>query len=859
MPLVLKNYYHAIKASIKTGVWLIIYLVGFFAWSDSYASPSTAFFYGKPVPVDLMAHFEQVVVEPDNIDNIEPLTAKGITVFAYLSVGEINQSRPWYSDIPKNWLLGENKAWGSRVVDLSKQEWQDYVINKLMAPLWERGYRGFFLDTLDSYQLATEDPNLRLVQQKALINLIRTMHNRFPGIKLIFNRGFELLPEVANYAVAVAAESLFQRWDAAASSYGEVPEADRKWLLNKLNQVHDQYGLQIIVIDYVSPKQKQLARQTAKQIAELGFTPWVSNPSMDSLGIGSLEVFPRRILALYDGQVQPDGLQNSEMHKLLAMPLEYLGYTLEYVDVRKGLPSYCLAGQYAGIVTWFNSDELPQSEVYKAWLSRQLDDGIKVGILGKLGFKADSVFLHRLGLKTVPGKITPPLKIDHSDNLIGYEAKPTLKLRKLTLWESVEPTVKQHLSLIDKKGQQLAAVLTSEWGGVALHPYVIETGFQGRQRWIINPFEFLTQALDLPTIPVPDVTTENGRRLLLVQIDGDGASLLAEMPGTPLAIEVIRDQILKIYAWPTTVSVIESEVGAKGIFPAQAAQLEKVMQDIFKLDNVEIASHSYSHPAAWFSRPNVNSNGDDYQLPIKGYKFDLKREIVGSVDYVNQHLAPKHKRVSVFLWTGDGLAADNALTLTKSLGLENMNGGGASITRSEPTITRVPPLGYPVNNTYQVYAPVTSDYVYTNQWSSPFSGMQRAIETFKLTDSPLRLKPIHIRYHFYSGSKLAAIKALKEVYDWATKQKTSPILISEYSRKINAFQHISIARNQEGAWDIRGLGDLRTLRLASATGSPDLQHSKGVTGIHELPQGRYVDLLPTNGQVLLYMDSKMPK
>lgn len=853
MYLARKNHGRYAKPATEISIRLVIVLLLFFTCTDIYANPSTAFFYGKPVPVDLLAHFEQVVVEPDNIANIEPLTAKGISVFAYLSVGEINQSRSWFAEIPKTWILGENKAWGSSIIDLNNKDWQDYVINKLMAPLWERGYRGFFLDTLDSYQLITEDPNLRLIQQQALVNLIKTMHNRFPGIKLIFNRGFELLPEVASYAVALAAESLFQRWDAGLASYSEVPEADRNWLLTKLNQIHAQYGLQIIVIDYVSPAQRELAREVAEKISALGFTPWVSNPSMDMLGVGSLEVFPRRILALYDGREQPDGLQNSEVHKLLAMPLEYLGYTIDYVDARKGLPTYCLAGLYAGIVTWFNNDEWTQSEVYKAWLSRQLDDGIKVVVLGKLGFNADSLFLQRLGLTTVTDNIIPPLAIDYNDSLVGYEATPYPRLRGLTAWKSIDPNIKPYLSVTDQSGQQLTAVLTAKWGGAALHPYVIQTGFQGRQRWLINPFKFLKRALDLPAMPVPDVTTENGKRLLLVQIDGDGASSVAEMPGTPLAIEVIRDQILQVYRWPTTVSVIEGEIGATGAFPTQTVQLEKIMQDIFRLENVEIASHSYSHPSTWFQKSTVNTGGDDYQLPISGYTFDLNREIAGSVDYVNQHLAPENKRVSVFFWTGDALVTDDALTLTKSLALENMNGGGASITDSEPTMTRVPAMGYPVNDNYQVYAPVASDHIYTNQWTGPFYGMRQVIETFELTDLPYRLKPIHIHYHFYSGSKIAAIKALKNVYQWAAEQKTWPIPISEYARKIKAFQHVSVARNQDGAWDIRGLGDLHTLRLPA--GSPDLQRSKGVTGMDELPQGRYVSLQPSNGQVLLYMDS----
>lgn len=49
-------------------------------------------FYGKPVPTELLSHFKQVLVESDNIDNIEQLISKGVDVFAYLSVGEINAS-----------------------------------------------------------------------------------------------------------------------------------------------------------------------------------------------------------------------------------------------------------------------------------------------------------------------------------------------------------------------------------------------------------------------------------------------------------------------------------------------------------------------------------------------------------------------------------------------------------------------------------------------------------------------------------------------------------------------------------------------------------------------------------------------
>ncbi len=821
-----------------------------------YANPSIAFFYGQPVPVNLLSHYNQVVVEPENMNNLDYLHAKGTKVFAYIGIGEIHPTRSWYSEIPKNWFMGSDVAWGSSIIDLTQQGWHDYLINKYLAKLWKEGYRGFFLDTLDSYQKAVVKPENRLIQEKALSSLIKRIHQHFPGVNLILNRGFEILPEVGQYAVALAAESLFESWDQSKQNYTKVTEPDRNWLLEKLRQAQDQYGLQIIVIDYVDSKQKELARKTAKQISDLGFTPWVTNPGLNTLGVGLLEIFPRRVLALYDGQEYPEGMQRTDVHKLLAMPLEYLGYTVDYLDVNTGLPANSLTGQYAGIVTWFNNDALLRPMVYRDWLLQQIDSGVKVAILGNLGFKADNTFLQRLEVKLSQSVIREPLKIGLSDKIIGYEAKPHPKTRGFTTWQALG-NIETHLSLIDQTKQSLVAVFTGHWGGAALHPYVIETGYEGRQRWIIDPLRFLSKALDLPEIPIVDVTTENGRRLLLVQVDGDGANNTAEIPGTPLAIKVIQDSFLEKYNLPSTVSIIEGEA-ANGSSSGKLTETEKVAKDIFKLKNVEIASHSYSHPSAWFQKNYIDARGDDFHLSIPGYEFNLEREITGSVKYINKNLAPEKKQVRAFFWTGDGLANTEALALTRLLGLENMNGGGATISKDEKTITRVPPLGYVINDQLQVYAPIASDHVYTNSWQGPFYGFNRAIETMQLTDSPLRLKPLHIHYHFYSGSKLASINALRAVYDWSIKQEPRAIWVSEYAQKANEFQNITLSRNMDGAWNIRGLNTLRTLRLPTSIGWPDLKRSKGVVGVRDIKQGRYVHLLPIHGQVLLYTDPKFP-
>ncbi len=837
------------------GLWLLALLL--LACPAVHAqNPSIAFFYGQPAPLDLLAQFDQVVVQPEHIDNLAALHKDGTEVFAYLSVGEAERFRSGYRELDKRWFLGVNHGWGSDIVDLTRPGWREYLLEKRMAALWAKGYRGFFLDTLDSYQAVIKDPAGQAAQTRALADLIRAMHQRFPGIKLLFNRGFEVLPEVSGLAVGMVAESLFHGWDPAGKRYAQVGEQDRAWLVGRLQEARDRYHLPVTVIDYLPPQQRDLARQTARRIADLGFTPWIANPALDYMGVGAVEVMPRRILVLYDGQEQD--LAYSAAHRFLAMPLEHLGYAVDYRDVRDALPEYVLTGRYAGIATWFTDDELPESRRYRGWLLRQIDEGMKVAIFGHPGFSPDKALLKRLGLTPVLERPRAPLKITRADTLIGFEAQPVPQDRVLPLWRVIDSDISPHLSLTDASGTRVDPVFTASWGGMALDPYVLDTGYADRRRWMVDPFMFLRQALQLPAMPAPDLTTENGRRLLMAHIDGDGFPSRAEMPGTPFAAQVILDEVLKVYPVPTTVSIIEGEVGPKGLYPALAPQLEAIAKEIFRLPLVEIASHSYSHPFQWRKLQSDTQGDGGYHLDIPGYIFDLRREIEGSVEYINTRLAPPGKPVRVFLWSGDALPGKDALAMTRALGLANLNGGNTLMTLEHPSLTQAYPAARPVGEFLQVYAPVINENVYTDLWRNSFYGYKKVIETFRLTDAPRRLKPISIYYHFYSGSKPASLKALHEVYRWALGQETLPVWVSGYSAKVEDFERLTLARRLDGGWQIRGLGALRTLRLDAELGWPDLERSQGVAGVRDLPQGRYVSF-GSDSVALLHLKPQRPE
>jgi hypothetical protein len=823
-----------------------------------------ALYYGPAAPADMLAQFDRVVVEADHLApaQLAALTRAHTQVFAYISVGEVDRTRSFYPAIDRGWVLGQNPSFQSDILDQTKDGWRAFLIDKWMKPLWDRGFRGFFLDTLDSYQQVVTADDGRKAQVQAMAETLRQVSRRFPGVKLIWNRGFELLPQVGGLACGLAAESLFRGY--SAGTYTEVPEADRRWLVDRLTEARDRYHLPVTAIDYVAPGDRELMRTTARRVAALGFTPYVTGAGLDSLGVGAVEVVPRRILAVWSSDEQNDpsevkDVAYTEVHRIGAMPLEYLGYAVDYVDVKGPLPEYSLAGRYAGVVTWFTQD-LKSPGAYQSFLERQLRDGVKVAVLGNLGFELSPEWQERLSLRVPEVHPRGKIKVRLSDKLVGFEAPvhPLMSGFSPLVAAGDKDGMTVHLSLTDGDKNVMDAVLIAPWGGLALDPYVLEDGYKGGQRWVLDPFEFYRQALALLPMPMADVTTENGHRLLITHIDGDGFVSRAEMRKEDFSGKVILDQILKVYNLPTTVSVIEGEVGEKGKYPDLSPELEAIARDIFRLPNVEVASHSFSHPFDWQRLGRDQSDGD-----INGlfrYDFSLSREIKGSVDYINQRLAPPDKPVKVFLWSGNAVPMQDAVAMTRELGLINLNGGDTTASRSNPSLTNVSPMGRPFqgeDGDYHIYAPVQNENIYTNLWRGPFYGFRDVISTFQITGSPRRIKPMNIYYHFYSGSKIGSLKALRSVYDWALLQDPLPVYVSEYAKKVTDFQHLTLGRRLDGGWQVRGQGNLRTLRLPPELGWPDLSRSIGVKGVSDQPQGRYVSLQGTGNEVL-YLTQNPP-
>ncbi len=794
-------------------------------------------FYSKPPPEEALYLYDWLVVDP------QVFCMKGLRekfylkkrarLIAYLSIGEMGAHDPYYNSIKKEWVIGQNKVWKSIVLDLRKEGYRKTLLNRIIPSIIKKGYEGIMLDTLDSYQISIKNSKWK-EYESIEVEFIKKIRQRYPHIIIIVNRPFRIIDQIKDHVDAFLAESLFYGLDSNLN-YVKMKQGHTKILLKKLNHVKS-LGLPIIVVDYVDPEERKLAKKVAEKIKGLGFIPWVTDKNLCTVGIGGCELIPRKVLLLYDSHTEIDPALSS-IHRLVQMPLEWLGFVPEVYDINKGIPKGYLADTYRGMVVWI--PELKDPIPFYKWIKKKIKEGLKIFFVGGFGFPIKKEFLSPLRIEVVPNKakLLERANIIKKADIVGFETPPLIEYTDYLLYPE------QGTALIlakNSKGQISVPLAVTAWGGYAIPSTVMIKDITKEDIWAVDPIK-LFRLVFKPSFPVPDVTTENGRRLLTAHLDGDSFFGDAEFDPSRTTGEVLRDDIIKIYKIPHTISIVEGEIAPWGLHSKKSKRLEKVARSIFALSNVEAASHTFSHPFFWKdTHPQQAEKEYGHNLPIKGYKFNINREIAGSVEYINKRLVPRGKKVRVFLWSGDCLPSREAVRLTYKIGIYNVNGGDTTITNQAPFLSRISPMGISLGEYFQVYAPILNENVYTNLWHGPYYGYVNVISTFMLTDKPRRIKPISIYYHFYSGQKMASLNALKQVYGWALSQEVNPLFLSEYAQKVLEFRGTAIARDGD-FWIIRNGGALRTIRIDKAL-FPVLSRSRGVVGYKKINNSLYIHL-----------------
>lgn len=807
-------------------------------FSSVLAEERYAFIYSKNINDRFINFYDKVVVEADAIDNIYALRYPEKMV-AYVSVGEIEPWRKTTTNYELSWIISENKTWNSLIADLRKEAYQDFIFERI-EHLYKQGYRNFFLDTMDAYHVTHKDQVLFQKQQNALITFIHKLHQKYPQSKIIVNRGFELLDAIHQDIHAVVAESLLSRYNHDKKAYVAVPKADSTWLLDNFNKAK-KYGLDTISIEY-SDKSTQERINIAKEVKKLGIIAYVTDGLLQEQGECDIERIRRDVLILFNQSLFKDhDAVYGEVHRLASMPLEHFGYVPILYDLStKTLPSR-VEDQYHSVIIWSNGVTKNDEKLY-AWTQMLLAKNIKVLFIDSLVFTPSAKRLKSFGLEEEVNSndFVSPTKTQYHQSYKAYEIPASVSYEE----QIIKPiNVQPILSVTYQNGQISTPIAITSWGGYALHNALLHN-IGEESYWCVNPFQFFKDALGLNTIPMPDPTTEAGRRILFAHVDGDGFVEQSRTNKEQLASDALIEEIYTKYPIPQTVSMIQGEIDSIGMFPQLSSHMKETAKRLYHIPWIQPASHTLSHPFIWSKVTKAENAkpkaGKNYHLALPNYHFSLEKETLGSINFALSFAPQSKQEEKILFWSGDCLPTEEILAYVERKGIIAINGGDTNIQKNTPWMSHIAAFGLQRGNYWQVYTAQQNENIYTNLWSGPFWGYRNAIKTFELTEKPLRLKPINIYYHFYSGSKLASLKALDDVYTWAIKQKTSKLYTSQYIKKVKDFYRTAIAKI-EGGFEIRNDGFLRTLRFDGSI-NIDMKQSQGVAGFTHDNNVTYITL-----------------
>lgn len=231
---------------------------------------------------DDLARYGLAIVQPDTLtsEELKALKASGTLAVAYLSVGEVEPGRPWYTDGRANlqWILGKNENWGAYYVDASQPGWQSLMAD-LTGEFIAKGFDGVFLDTVDMVDVYPQT-------KAGMVALIKALRAAYPHALLVQNRGFSVVDDLSSVIDAVMFEDLSTGYDFEKREYTQG--GDEATAL-EMQALHERTGLPILALDYVPPDSPGRAYQAVQAALAYGFIPAVSVIDLDDIPDYGLE------------------------------------------------------------------------------------------------------------------------------------------------------------------------------------------------------------------------------------------------------------------------------------------------------------------------------------------------------------------------------------------------------------------------------------------------------------------------------------------------------------------------------------------------------------------------------------------
>jgi len=264
----------------------VFLLVGLLCLLTPLASADFAVYYGGigPSEYSRMDDFDVIILSPTVDDNYVSRLSSGHRVLGYISLATIGGWEPWAKDVPKALIIGRNDNWNEKVVDFSSPEWKRIILDEAIPYILSRGFNGIFLDNLDYVELYPD-------KKEAMVDLVRAIRRRYPGVTIAVNRGFSIIEEVAPYVDYVLFEDFVTHYNFSSGRYEVFDEDDLRWEFNQIERL-ESLGVPVLALSYANLSDESQAREFSKLVCKYAEEYNVSGVYLTDLSLQRMGLNP---------------------------------------------------------------------------------------------------------------------------------------------------------------------------------------------------------------------------------------------------------------------------------------------------------------------------------------------------------------------------------------------------------------------------------------------------------------------------------------------------------------------------------------------------------------------------------------
>ena len=205
--------------------------------------------------------YQNVAIDIEEFDDsdIKTLKEHNVNIFSYLSVGSLEDYRPYYSDFEKYTFMDYDNWEHERWIDVSQPAWQKHLIETAQS-FQKQSADGLFLDNYDVYYIVKEEYKCDEYFKEGIYQGLKYLLNEFDnlGLSLMVNSGTTFLERLTsekcgciNYIDWYAQETVFSSIvDYGNNIFGVQDEEERSYYLEMIDLMKN-YS-KILMIEYTT-------------------------------------------------------------------------------------------------------------------------------------------------------------------------------------------------------------------------------------------------------------------------------------------------------------------------------------------------------------------------------------------------------------------------------------------------------------------------------------------------------------------------------------------------------------------------------------------------------------------------------